>query len=220
MTSRILVPTTGPADWRRMLAQPETHWKDGYSAKAAAERWEASGGWPPEIARQFELAGWGPTELLIAVPEWKTPLPGGERASQTDVLTLVRTNIGVVACGVEAKVAESFDKTIGEWSVSPSIGKQERLAYLCGLLGVANPPPSELRYQLFHRTAAALIEAKRFGCVGAATIVHSFSAEKMWLDDFQAFASALGAAVGPDAPAVVRPCDGMPLLLGWACGPA
>lgn len=220
MATRILVPTTSPSDWRRLLAQPETQWKDGYSAKAAAERWEASGGWPPEIARQFELAGLGPTELLIALPEWKTPLPGGERASQTDIFTLVRTNIGVVACGVEAKVAESFDKTVTEWSLSASIGKQERLSHLCELLGLANPPPGELRYQLFHRTAAALIEAKRFGCAGAAMIVHSFSAENMWLKDFQAFASALGVTVGHDAPAVTRPCGGMPLLLGWASAPS
>lgn len=220
MSPRIFVPTTNPSDWRRLLAQPETQWKDGYSAKAAAERWEASSGWPPEIAQQFALAAWGPTELLIALPEWKTPLPGGERASQTDIFTLVHTNIGVVACGVEAKVAESFDKTVGEWSVSASIGKQQRLAHLCQLLGLPNPPPSKLRYQLLHRTAAALIEAQRFGCVGAAMIVHSFSTEKLWLEDFQAFASALGVAVGVDAPAVARPCGGMPLLLGWACGPS
>ncbi|MEJ0023434.1 MAG: hypothetical protein WDN76_08400 [Alphaproteobacteria bacterium] len=218
MASRILVPTTGPSDWRRLLAQPETQWKDGYSAKSAADRWESTGGWPPEIARQFELAGWGPTELLMASPEWKTPLPGGERASQTDIFALVHTSIGVVACGVEAKVAESFDRTVAEWSVSASPGKQERLAHLCDLLGFANPPPGALRYQLFHRTAAALIEAKRFGCVGAAMIVHSFSPENLWLSDFQAFANALGIAVAPDAPATTHSCGGMPLLLGWASG--
>ncbi|MBP6013143.1 MAG: hypothetical protein KBA31_13030 [Alphaproteobacteria bacterium] len=219
MAKRIFVPTNDASDWRRLLAQPETQWRDGYSAKAAAERWEASSGWPPEIAQQFELVGWGPTELLIALPEWKTPLPGGERAGQTDVFALVHTNTGVVACAVEAKVIESFDKTVREWSVSESIGKQRRLAYLCELLGLSNPPPGELRYQLLHRTAAALIEAKRFGCAGAAMIVHSFSAEKTQLKDFQAFARALGAEVGADTPVIVRPCGGMPLLLGWASGP-
>ena len=106
MAPKILIPTTDPSDWRRLLAKPETQWRDGYSAKAAAERWEACSGWPPEIAQQFDLAGWGPTELLIAMPEWKTPLPGGTRESLTDVLALVRTKIGVVACGIEAKVVE------------------------------------------------------------------------------------------------------------------
>jgi hypothetical protein len=220
MTKRILIPTADASDWRRLLAQPETQWRDGYSAKAAAERWEESGGWPQEVALQFELAGWGPTELLIALPEWKTPLPGGERASQTDIFALVRTRIGVVACGVEAKVAESFDRTVADWSASASVGKQKRLAYLCEELGLTNPPPGALRYQLFHRTAAALIEAQRFGCVGAAMIVHSFSAEKLWLNDFQAFAGALGASVEADRPAIVHTPSGLPLLFGWACGPA
>lgn len=216
MATRIFVPTTSPSDWRRLLAKPETQWKDGRSAKTAAERWEASEGWPPEIARQFELAGWGPTKLLIAMPEWKTPLPGGERASQTDVLALVRTRIGVVACGVEAKVAESFDKTIAEWSREASPGREQRLKFLCDTLGLANPPRGELRYQLLHRAAAALIEAKRFGCAGAAMIVHSFSPENAWLDDFQEFAKALSADVGPDMPALVGPFDEIPLLLSWA----
>lgn len=219
MTKRIFIPTSNASDWRRLLAQPETQWRDGHSAKSAAERWEESGGWPQEVARQFELAGWGATELLIALPEWKTPLPGGERASQTDIFGLVRTRIGVIACGVEAKVAESFDKTVAEWSASASAGKQLRLAYLCQAIGLPHPPPGELRYQLFHRTAAALIEANRFGCVGAAMIVHSFSPEKKWLKDFQDFANALGASIDADRPAIIQTPSGLPLLLGWACGP-
>lgn len=219
MTSRIFVPTHSAADWRPLLAKPETQWRDGYSAKAAAERWESTGGWPSEIADQFERAGWGPTELLVAFPEWQTPLPGGQRASQTDIFTLVRANIGVVACGVEAKVAESFDKTVGEWLASASAGKLVRLAYLCELLGIANPPPLTLRYQLFHRTAVAMIEAKRFGCAGAAMIIHSFSPENMWLEDFQAFARMFGVDVEPGKPAIVRPGEGVPLMIGWASGP-
>jgi hypothetical protein len=29
---RILVPTEGPRDWRRLLAQPDFHWQPGRSA--------------------------------------------------------------------------------------------------------------------------------------------------------------------------------------------
>lgn len=170
--SRILVPSAGPSDWRRLLADPEKHWRDGYSAKAAAERWEASTGLPPEIGSLFEAVGLGPSELLLAVPEWKTPLPGGERESQTDVFALVHAPRGVFACAVEAKVIEPFGPTVAEWLAGASAGKLERLAYLCDLLGLPNPPAGELRYQLFHRTAVALIEAERFGCAGAAMIVH------------------------------------------------
>lgn len=217
--ARIHVPTTGPADWRRLLAKPDAHWRDGFSAKMAAERWEITGGWPPEVAEQFALAGWGPAEVLIAIPEWKTPLPGGRRDSQTDIFCLVRAAVGTVACGIEAKVSEPFDQTVAEWLAEASPGKLERLSHLCGLLGLPNPPPGHLRYQLFHRAGSALIEAKRFGCAAAAMIVHSFSKEKMWLGDFQAFAACLGVEVAPDRPALVRVGGEHPLLLGWAVGP-
>ena len=218
MSSKIYLPSTGAPDWRRLLADREKHWKAGYSARAAAERWESADGLPAEIERQFVAVHLGPCELILALPELKTPLPGAGRASQTDVFTLVRTVRGVFACGVEAKVSESFGPTIGEWS-DASPGKAKRLNYLCGLLGLAEPPAAALRYQLLHRTAAALIEAQRFGCAGAAMVVHSFSPTREWLSDFQAFGAALGVTVGPDAPAMIASPSGLPLMLGWACGP-
>jgi hypothetical protein len=220
VSSKIHLPSTGPADWRRLLADPERHWKEGYSAKCVAECWEAANGLPEEIARQFVVAGLAPVELLLAIPEFKTPLPGGERHSQTDVLALVRTQRGVFACGVEAKAGEAFGPSVAEWLKEGSSGKLERLTYICGLLGLPNAPPGALRYQLLHRTAAALIEAGRFGCAGAAMLVHSFSRENAWLADFQAFGSALGATAAPDEPAIVSVPGGAPLMLGWANGPA
>ena len=219
MVTRIYLPSTGASEWRRLLADPEKHWRHGYSAKAAADRWEAADGLPVEIERQFVAAQLGPCELLLALPEFKTPLPGGGRASQTDVFTLVSTNRGVFACGIEAKVAESFGPTVEDWLKDTSPGKIERLAFLCRLLGLPDSPPLTLRYQLLHRTAAALIEAKRFGCAGAAMLVHSFSKDRMWFADFKAFATALGATVALDAPALIAAPNGLPLLLGWACGP-
>lgn len=79
--TKILVPTLGADDWRRFLADPEKHWKRGYSAMAAALSWEAANGVPPEIS---ELFG-GSLELLLAIPEHKVALPGGGRESQCDV---------------------------------------------------------------------------------------------------------------------------------------
>ena len=219
MTKRIYVPTTGASDWQRFLAHPDKHWKDGYSAKAVADRWESVSGLPVEIEHQFKSAHLDPCELLLAIPEFKTPLPGGDRASQTDVFALVRTNRGVFACSIEAKVEESFGPTLGEWMKSPSPGKLERIAYLCQTLGLPANPPTELRYQLLHRTASALIEANRFGCAGAAMLVHSFSADRAWLADFQTFAKELGATAAPDEPAFINAPGRMPLLIGWACGP-
>lgn len=218
MTSKIYVPSNGPLDWKPLLADGEKQWKDGYSAKCAAERWEGSNGLPSEIERQFDAVGLAPAELLLAIPELKTPLPGGWRESQTDVFALVRASQGVFACCVEAKVAETFGPTVDEWMVGASKGKVERLTYLAGLLGLPYPPPGKLRYQLFHRCGAALIEATRFGATGAAVIVHSFSPAHAWLSDFQAFANALGAEIGKDKPALISAANRMPLLLGWATG--
>ncbi len=36
---RIFVPTRGIEDLKQLLAQPDRQWRDGYSAKSAAERW-------------------------------------------------------------------------------------------------------------------------------------------------------------------------------------
>ena len=43
---RIYVPSTGPDNWRRLLADPSTQWETGFSAKALAYCWEAAEGLP------------------------------------------------------------------------------------------------------------------------------------------------------------------------------
>ena len=74
--SKILTPTTSPLDWKSLLADPEKHWRWGYSAMSAALTWEAAKGLPAEIAAIF-----GPdTELLLAIPEHQVPMPGRGRA--------------------------------------------------------------------------------------------------------------------------------------------
>src|SRR5690348_11685117 len=96
---RILSFTTGPDDWKSLLADPEKHWKMGYSARALAHCWEASDGFPPEIQACFSASGEPLLESLaplIAVPEFKVPLPGGERASQNDIFVLARSARGAV----------------------------------------------------------------------------------------------------------------------------
>lgn len=169
---------------------------------------------PPEISELFGAQ----LELLLAIPEHKVALPGGRRESQCDVFALVRTSDETIAIAVEAKVNEPFGPTVGEWMVNASKGKIERMRFICDLLGLSTPPPDELRYQLFHRTAAAVLEANRFKTDRAAIIVQSFSQEHRWLEDFQAFASlfgprpALGQALNYDLP------SGIPLTLGWAIG--
>lgn len=216
--SGIYIPTRSPEDWRALLADPRKHWRPGYSAVATARAWEAAsaapGRLPPEIA---EILGPG-AELLLAIPEHKVPLPGGGRPSQCDVFALARQGGAVVALAVEGKVNEPFDRTLGDWMGEGTPGKRARLEALCGLIG-CGVPPRELRYQLFHRTAAAVIEARRFGADRAAMIVQSFSPEHRWFEDFAAFCAFLGTGTSERGRGHALPLpDGMTLTLGWATG--
>ena len=213
---RVVVPSNGPEDWKRFLADPEKQWKRGYSAMAAALSWEAADGLPPEIDRQLG----GSVELLLALPEHKVALPGGGRASQCDIFALARAKDATLAIAVEAKVNEPFGPTLGDWMEGASKGKHERMEFICALLGLDAPPPADLRYQLFHRTAAAVVEAQQFKTDRAAMIVQSFSQEHRWFDDFAAFTALFGIEALRGSPLEYILPSGLPLTLGWASGSA
>src|SRR5256885_2125558 len=73
-----------------------------------------------------------------------------------------------------------------------------------------------IRYQLLHRTASAVIEARRFGATHAVMLVHSFSPNDAWLEDFLDFASLCGAAqLAKGVVAPVREIGAITLHLGW-----
>ncbi|WP_156941676.1 hypothetical protein [Mesorhizobium sp. WSM2561] len=212
--TRVYIPSQGPASWQAFLAEPGKQWRTGYSAKALAHCWEDNDGLPNEIAQMFDA----PAELLLALPEHKVPLDGGNRDSQNDVFALIRFRDQTCAATIEGKVNEPFGPTVGEWFSNPSHGKRERMRHLCSLLGLDEIPPSHIRYQLMHRTASALIEARRFKTDEAAMIVHSFSRERMWFEDFVMFLRLFGLDAEPDAASVLTLKSGQRLRLGWASG--
>ncbi len=121
----IVVPTSGVKDWQSRLADPEKHWRTGFSAKALATCWEEAGGVPPEVSAL--LSAIGQPKLLLAIPEYDVPLPGGDRPSQNDVFALLRATDGLIVVMVEGKVSESFGPTLEEWRKDASAGKTERL---------------------------------------------------------------------------------------------
>lgn len=216
---KILIPSTGPANWKDLLAQPELQWKMGRSARSLAHCWEAAGGIPGEVAAIMADAFSTPA-LLFAVPEHKTPLPGGRTDSQSDILALVRHEGGLATYTIEGKVDEPFGETVGEWSRNASTGRVERLFYLCEMLGLP-ACPTNVRYQLVHRTVSALIEAERFNATSAGMIVHSFSPQRRWFEDFAEFVRLLGGGdIQPGKGKVVQVPSGRPLVLGWASGGA
>ena len=214
--TRILVPSAGPESWRQFLAKPDLHWATGYSARTLAHCWEAAEGVPVEVATLL-TAVVGPIEPLVVIPEYKTPLPGGRRESQSDVFLLARHAKGTIACTIEGKVDEPFGPTVGQQMAEASPGQRQRMDYLCGQLGLATCP-DQIHYQLLHRTVSALIEAERFATADAAMIVHSFSPTKKWFDAFASFVELLGGSgVRTGEPVVIDKSDRR-LILGWAVG--
>ena len=219
--SRILACTTQPDDWKQFLADPEKHWKTGYSAKALALSWEAADGLPPEVAAALGSAPDGALSNpvpYLAVPEYETELPGGERPSQTDVMVMGRAQGGAFALAVEGKVAESFGPTLGEWRQDASNGKRVRWSFLCNTLGLGEEQDPGLRYQLFHRAASAVLAAHRYHAPMAILLIHSFSAADAGYHDFAAFLRLFGAEAAPGSVVPVKTLSGMRLHAGWVRG--
>ncbi|WP_390919555.1 DUF6946 family protein [Neorhizobium turbinariae] len=211
---RIYLPSPGPSAWQQFLAEPEKQWRVGYSARTIAHSWEHCDGLPPEVSAMFP----GDPELLLAIPEHKVPLAGGGRDSQNDVFALIRFDGKTCAATIEGKVAEPFGPTVGEWYNAPSNGKMMRMKQLCDVLGLDGTPPPQIRYQLLHRTASALIEATRFKTDEAAMLIQSFSPTKDWFKDFAAFANLFGVEPTAGQPDVITLPTGMTLRIGWAIG--
>ncbi len=219
--ARILRFTSGPADWQALLADPTKHWRTGYSARTLAHSWEAAEGFPPEVVLAMAksadplLAGLDP---VLAVPEFKVPLPGGERASQNDIFVLARSTAGPVAIMIEGKVNESFGPTLEDWLKDISPSKKTRLSFLLRTLGLPKQISGAVRYQLLHRTASALIEGERYRAAAAVLLVHSFSAKQAGWGDYRAFLSLFGVSAEVGQPQRLPGDRHMPLFAVWVPG--
>jgi len=188
--NKFYIPSKGSSDWQQLLAQPQKHWRTGYSAKSLAYCWEESGGFPESVLEVFnksEYSMFHDLEFILGIPEYEVPLPGGDTASQNDVFVLARTKDQLVTIAVEGKVSEPFGPLVEEKCQNMSAGAQERLEYLVNLLGLEGKDINKIRYQLLHRTASALIEAERFHAKTALMLVHTFSQTNEHFDDYSAF---------------------------------
>jgi len=216
--SSILIPASGPDDWARFLADPG-HWRSGYSAKCLACCWHAANGdFPPEIRTVLRTSPLLATaEILVAIPEHQVRIPGSGRASQTDLWILARTDAALASIAVEGKVAEPFGETVGDWLSDESANKQTRLKGLAEILGVETIP-GDIRYQLVHRTASAVLEARRFLASHAVMLVHSFSQHDQWFEDFRHFVMMLGGSPRKDSLVVIPTSSGPTLHVGWVRG--
>lgn len=83
---------------------------------SAAASWEAAHDrLPPEIQACLESSGEAQLrslELLLAVPEWEVPLPGGETSSHTDVLAVARNDVAL--CANDSETPTPIGNTVEE----------------------------------------------------------------------------------------------------------
>lgn len=213
----ILLPSKSADDWQQFLADPGKQWRTGYSARTLAYSWQEANGFPPEV-RAVLGQQFADIEILLGIPEHKVAMPGRGYASQTDLWVLARAGGELVSVAVEGKVSEPFGPTVKEWLVEASDNKLTRLESIRELLGCKAQISGSIRYQLLHRAASAILEAKRFRAKHAVLLIHSFSRTHEWLDDFVAFGAMLGVGVGVDRVTPVRQCDDVNFSMGWVCG--
>ena len=214
----VYIPADSTECWRMLLSEPVKHWKEGHSAMAMAHSWQGAEGFPAEVQsvleREVSLRGIRP---LLVIPEHQVNLPPDDRRpSQNDAWVLAAADSGLVSIAVEGKVDEPFGQTLAEWNPDESDGKRERYDYLCKLLGIS--PTGDIRYQLLHRTASALIEAKRFTAKKAVMLVHSFSQEDRHIADYQNFLSLFGATGGANEITHAGDRNGVGLYFAWVRG--
>jgi len=219
--TRILTLTSGPSDWQALLADPVRHWRSGYSARTLAHCWEASDGFPAEVSTALGqtneplLANLVP---LLAVPEFKVPLPGGSRPSQNDIFVLARSSAGPVCIMVEGKVNESFGPKLDDWRADASQGKDERLGFLVRTLGISAVPSASIRYQLLHRAASAIITGEQYHAIAAVVLVHSFSEQRSGWPDYEGFVRLFGVQAVSEIVQRLPGTSSIPLFAAWVLG--
>jgi len=217
--SIVFVPAESAESWKVFLAQPDRQWKTGFSARSLAYSWQSVDGFPAEVAAVLGAPSAFPgIAPLLAIPELKVDLPGGARASQTDLWVLARWQEALVSIAVEGKVAEPLGPTVREWLSEASSGKEERLRFLLELLGLRSEAVMATRYQLLHRAASAIIQAKRFTARKAVLLVHSFSREDAWFEDFTSFAALFGITPKVDELSRVGERGGVHFHIAWVRG--
>jgi hypothetical protein len=220
---RVHVPITRPEEVIPHLGSP-THWQPGRSAKCVADSWFGANGIPGSVASVLDADPvFRSASLLDAFLERGVDLGDGERPSQTDLMAVVDLESGIGILAIEAKVDETFGPTVKDWLADKDRDlskKEERLKLLCALLGLDPALVGPLRYQLLHRTASAILEARRYRAGHAAMLVQSFCSKGSWHADFAAFADAAGfGAVPKGSISAPRDFDGVELRVGWVSDP-
>lgn len=187
-------------EWRSLLADPIKHWKDGKSAKELAKLWTNSDELPESVKALFPNEEITP---LFLFPEYKVDMPAQGNPSHNDLYVLASTRSGYMVIVVEAKAGEDFGPLVSDWyqerlkNNDKGENAVKRLNGIVTIMGLENhdlPPYSKignLRWQLFHRTASAILEAKRISASKALVLIQSFTQDLRSYNDFRLFLTSL-----------------------------
>ena len=217
--NKIFIPVKKPKDWKKLLAEPDKRWKKGDSARALAYCWQEALGLPKDVeAVLLQIPEFDGLETLIVIPEHQVSLPGRKQPTQNDCWVLARTEKDLISIAVEGLGSETFGHTIDEWLKDTSEGKRERLSYMCSLIGLDVTLLGKIRYHLLHRTASAIIEAKRFHAKYAVMLVHSFSQTAEGFDDYNQFVELFGVTPETNKTVFGGKYLDINLYLAWVSG--
>jgi hypothetical protein len=157
-------------------------------------------------------------ELLDGVFERTEDLRDGIRVpSQTDLLALLGLDDRIAVMAVEGKAAEPFGPLVRDW-LAEGGRRPERLNALCRTLGLSSDAVLDCRYQLLHRSVAAVRAAQRYRTREAVFLVHAFGPAAASRLDYGAFLRSLGLEdqSGLRGPVV---CDDVQLFFAWVADP-
>ena len=125
-------------------------------------------------------------------------------------------------CHYQERCSAVFYRLMSSYSLSESAMPQ-RLASLVNTLGISQANLEGIRYQLLHRTAAPLLEARRFNASMAIMIVQSFDGDGDGesFNDFSRFCTLMEIDSVRNAVVQSKRKTEVPLLIGWVdCDPA
>ena len=214
---RLHLPMIEPEDVVRHLGKEEKHWKARRSAHALTNLWFAANALPSSVQSIF--AGhpiFRSAVLIDAFFERQVDLGTAGRHSQTDLLAIVGLESQIAIVAVEGKAGESFGQYVREWR-DGSAGKERRLQALCATLCISVEAAMPLRYQLLHRAASAIYEAKRYRSKLSIMLIQSFSDDDESFADFAAFLRTIGLTNDAKRGVLFGPveCDGQSFYAGW-----
>ena len=215
-------------DWADRLARGDVHWRVGHSARALALSWTEARGVPPEVSSA--LADFAGLTLVRALVEHPVSVGGVGGRSKTDIMAIARSGSGTVVMAVEGKGdSDNFGLPCGKWLRAGKFPRSHenrcrRLTCCANLLPqlVSARALDEVPIQLVHRTASAVLTARRESASDAVLVVHAFLQQRE--DDdahyagFERFVQAFGVQPERNLRVALGSAGGVLVHAAWVDG--